>query len=238
MVFRTGRRRWALRCSRRAKAPGWTRTGDFTDPRSLPVGPLPKTWGHYKGLYLAGDQTVFSYTIGSTQVLESPGAVTLADRPAITRTFNVARTSDTLSLQILDLPDGALLEQQQGYVRIRRIGKTEQRFVGFRGLPPTGEVARCGPAAHPGPAGPAGGHEIRAEYQSGADRAGGAVPGGAVDARAAGRSACGSLARPSGRCRSLAGGRDPGRHGYRRRSASWSIPSPSRRPIRGSPGSG
>ena len=62
------------------KAPGWTRTGSFTDPRSYPVGPLPKTWGHYKGLYLTGDQTVFSYTVGSTQILESPGAVMLAER--------------------------------------------------------------------------------------------------------------------------------------------------------------
>jgi glucose/arabinose dehydrogenase len=117
------------------KAPGWTRTGVFTDPRSLPVGPLPKTWGHYKGLYLSGDQTVFSYTVGSTQILESPGAVMIAERAAITRTFNVAGTSDTLSLRILDLPDGALLEQEPEYVRIRRIGKTEQRLVGFRGLP-------------------------------------------------------------------------------------------------------
>jgi hypothetical protein len=117
------------------KAPGWSRTGVFVDPRSLPVGPLPNTWGHYKGLYLAGDQAVFSYTIGGTRVLESPGAVTLAERAAITRTFNIARTTDTLSLRILDLPDGALLEQQQGFVRIRRLGKTEHRFVGFRGLP-------------------------------------------------------------------------------------------------------
>jgi hypothetical protein len=117
------------------KAPGWTRTEVFVDPRSLPVGPLPKTWGHYKGLYLAGDQAVFSYSVGSTAVLERPGAVVLAERPAITRTFNIGRTSDTLSLHVVDLPDGALLEQQEGFVRIRRIGKTEHRFVGFRGLP-------------------------------------------------------------------------------------------------------
>ena len=119
-----------------AKAPGWTRTGTFSDPRSYPVGPLPKTWGHYKGLYLSGDQTVFSYTVGTTQVLEAAGAVMLADRAAITRTFNVARTTDTLSLRVLEVPDGALLEPQTGYLRIRRIGKTEQRFVGARGLPP------------------------------------------------------------------------------------------------------
>jgi glucose/arabinose dehydrogenase len=117
------------------KAPGWTRTEVFVDPRPVPIGPLPKTWGHYKGLYLAGDQVVFSYTIGAAAVLESPGAVMLAERSTITRTFNIARTSDTLSLRILDLPDGALLEQQPGYLRIRRYGKTEHRFVGFRGLP-------------------------------------------------------------------------------------------------------
>jgi hypothetical protein len=119
------------------KGPGWTRTGNFSDPRSYPVGPLPKTWGHYKGLYLNGDQTVLSYTVGATQILESPGAVMIAERSTVTRTFNIARTTDTLSLRILELPDGALLEQQPGYLRIRRIGKTEQRFVGSRGLPST-----------------------------------------------------------------------------------------------------
>ena len=58
------------------KGPGWSRTGSFADPRDVPAGPLPKSWGHYKGLYLNGDQVVFSYTIGATQVFDSPGFTT------------------------------------------------------------------------------------------------------------------------------------------------------------------
>src|SRR5262249_12733067 len=59
--------------------PGWANpeTGRFNDPRlrgrdGRPYGPLPRAWGHYKGMYVAGDRVVFSYTIGGTSVLDSP----------------------------------------------------------------------------------------------------------------------------------------------------------------------
>jgi hypothetical protein len=117
------------------KGPGWTRTGSFQDPRQLPIGPLPKTWGHYKGLYLNGNDVVLSYTVGQVPILEAPGYLTIAERPVFARTFNVAATSDALSLRVLDLPDSAIVQQQPGYVRIRRFGRSDNRFVGTRSLP-------------------------------------------------------------------------------------------------------
>lgn len=117
------------------KGPGWSRTGSFADPRDVPAGPLPKSWGHYKGLYLNGDHVVFSYTIGATQIFDSPGFTTLSERPVFTRTLNLAPTTETLSLRVLDLPDEAFLQFERGYVRIRRFGRMDNRFVAVRGLP-------------------------------------------------------------------------------------------------------
>lgn len=68
-----------------AVGPGWAdpQSGSFDDPRlrgrdGRAYGPLPRTWGHYRGLYHCGDKVVFSYTVGQTEVLEQPG--TAADQ--------------------------------------------------------------------------------------------------------------------------------------------------------------
>ena len=58
--------------------PGWAKKGSFKDPRPdsiaplPPPGPLPADWARYRGLYLRGKQVVFSYTVGSCPILESP----------------------------------------------------------------------------------------------------------------------------------------------------------------------
>ena len=57
--------------------PGWAKPGaksdEFTDPRPNQMGPLPKDWAKYRGLYVNGDQVVLSYSVGSVAVLELPG---------------------------------------------------------------------------------------------------------------------------------------------------------------------
>ena len=57
--------------------PGWANpaTGQFDDPRPTardgrPFGPLPRAWAHYRGLYAFGHQTIISYTVGETPILE------------------------------------------------------------------------------------------------------------------------------------------------------------------------
>jgi putative heme-binding domain-containing protein len=80
--------------------PGWAdpETGSFDDPRSKgrdgrPYGPLPRSWARYKGQYRHGDHVVLAYTVGSTEVLESPGLERIPARADVgevyTRTFDV-----------------------------------------------------------------------------------------------------------------------------------------------------
>ena len=74
--------------------PGWANPagaeGAWTDPRPNGFGPLPKIWSKYKGLYLQGDQVVLSYSVGSCDVLESPGIGDDGGLTFITRTYRVA----------------------------------------------------------------------------------------------------------------------------------------------------
>jgi hypothetical protein len=51
---------------------GIARGGEWKDPRPIPYGPLPREWGRYRGLYLHGDQVIFSYTAGDAEILDMP----------------------------------------------------------------------------------------------------------------------------------------------------------------------
>ncbi len=76
------------------KTPGWSKPGGVTgfhDPRELPYGPLPREWAKWKGLYVHGKQVVLSYSVGKSQVLESPGLRDQAGQRIFTRTINVDR---------------------------------------------------------------------------------------------------------------------------------------------------
>lgn len=93
--------------------PGWANpeTGSFTDPRTKgrdgkPYGPLPASWGKYRGLYHADDRVVLSYTIGETPVLESPGLAGTEKAPVFTRAFEVSPRAKPLTLRVLRHPEG------------------------------------------------------------------------------------------------------------------------------------
>jgi putative heme-binding domain-containing protein len=86
-----------------ANGPGWAdpETGRFDDPRTLGrdgkrYGPLPKSWGKYRGLYHAGGRVVLSYTVGDTAVLESPGRV----GTAFTRAFEIGPRAKPMTLRV------------------------------------------------------------------------------------------------------------------------------------------
>jgi putative heme-binding domain-containing protein len=108
--------------------PGWAdpATGRFDDPRlrgrdGRPYGPLPRTWAHYKGLYLHGERVVFAYTVGDATVLESPGWE--GDAVIYTRTLNIGRSSRDLLLRVaadgaevaFAGPDPLRLEDRDGF---------------------------------------------------------------------------------------------------------------------------
>lgn len=87
--------------------------GDFNDPRlrgrdNKPYGPLPRAWGRFRGLYHHGQQTIISYMVGETDVLELPGMTRdiIASRsPVFTRTFNIGPRPRALVLHVADRPD-------------------------------------------------------------------------------------------------------------------------------------
>lgn len=63
-----------------APAPGWGDSeGSFVDPREPedgvfpPLGPIPRSQSHFKGLYTSGAKTVLSYTVGEDAILDLPG---------------------------------------------------------------------------------------------------------------------------------------------------------------------
>ncbi|MGI9239623.1 MAG: DUF6797 domain-containing protein, partial [Verrucomicrobiales bacterium] len=87
--------------------PGWGRPGDgsFEEVRFLgrdgkPYGPLPRDWAHYKGLYLHGNRSVLHYTVGDAVVHELPGYETHAGETIFTRTLNIAKSAEDLTLRI------------------------------------------------------------------------------------------------------------------------------------------
>ena len=95
-----------------AHGPGWAKPGtdDFTDPRPDKLGPLPREWGRYKGLHVHGQQVVFAYTVGGSEVLETHGLETAGDRTFFTRTIEVDAGKQALTALVLDVPDATQVE--------------------------------------------------------------------------------------------------------------------------------
>ncbi|MEC8988668.1 MAG: DUF6797 domain-containing protein, partial [Verrucomicrobiota bacterium] len=67
--------------------PGWAHAGKLIDPRPRQLGSLPHNWARYRGLYRHGNRVVLSYTVGETEVLETPWAGQADGRPFLTRTL-------------------------------------------------------------------------------------------------------------------------------------------------------
>lgn len=82
--------------------PGWSLTGDFADPREMPYGPLPRGIAHYKGLYVHEDRVVFEYTVGGSLIRESPGLERFGDNLIVTRTIEVPRSRNNMTLAVAD----------------------------------------------------------------------------------------------------------------------------------------
>jgi hypothetical protein len=92
------------------QGPGWAdKSGSFKDPRPDTINPLPPP-GHlpaaqakYKGLYKFGDQVVFSYTVGTTMVLDMPNLETADTLKIFGRTIQVAESASPMALMIAEV---------------------------------------------------------------------------------------------------------------------------------------
>ncbi len=95
--------------------PGWANpaTGSFRDEQRVEgrdgrrYGPLPRDWARFRGMYHHGQQVVFSYSVGSTDVLELPQVLAPDEsrqEPVFLRTFNIGPRERELVLQIAEHP--------------------------------------------------------------------------------------------------------------------------------------
>ncbi len=111
-----------------ADGPGWANpeTGEFDDPRFVGLdgrsfGPLPREWGHYRGLYKHGDRIVVNYTVGDSDILES---FELAEEGAATRHLNIGKSSFDLAFRLgnsntsvgITGSTDVILEQRDGFL--------------------------------------------------------------------------------------------------------------------------
>ena len=99
-----------------SNAPGWANpdTGEFLDDLRVEgrdgrrYGPLPRHWGRFHGMYHFNQDTVLSYSIGNTEILESPKLVfpdDPLDSPRFLRTFQIGPRDRDLFLQVAQSPD-------------------------------------------------------------------------------------------------------------------------------------
>ena len=84
--------------------PGWYHDGDGADPRPIPHGPLPTSWGRYGGHSRVGDQVVVDYRVGDMQVRELYG-LEQNDVPIVLRTLELGPSKSEQRLVVLDGPE-------------------------------------------------------------------------------------------------------------------------------------
>lgn len=80
--------------------PGWSKGGSYVEPRTNSLGPLPRDWAQYRGLYRHGSNVIFSYTVGGIEVLDMPGLVEVNGALLFTRTLQVNDTTAPLGVKL------------------------------------------------------------------------------------------------------------------------------------------
>lgn len=95
--------------------PGWGRPSDgsFEDNRLVGrddkrYGPLEREWAQYQGMYRFGRKTIINYTVGATNVLESPGVDFVENQPVFQRYISIGKRERDLTLQVARIDNGAL----------------------------------------------------------------------------------------------------------------------------------
>ena len=120
--------------------PGWAdpESGTFDDSRLRGVdgrayGPLSRQWGRWKGLFRHGQRTILAYTIGGTEVLDSPGLEQSAGGPLITRSIQLGARDRELILQVAALSGchGHVQEVSMDSGTVLRIGMLTPSDLGL-----------------------------------------------------------------------------------------------------------
>ena len=89
--------------------PGWAKDDSFEDTRSVPFGPLPRDWAHWKGLYLHGNKVILSYTVGTRSVLETPSLEIGEKGYAFVRTLHLGPSTSSTLVRITTMANSATI---------------------------------------------------------------------------------------------------------------------------------
>jgi hypothetical protein len=112
--------------------PGWAKPGAgggeaWKDPRPAGFGPLPRDWVKYRGLYRAGDEVVFSYSVGQRDVLEAFAYDCLEVQNVTVRVIEVGPGTQPLTLLVAER-EGATAAVRGGFVTLDKPGGPESRL--------------------------------------------------------------------------------------------------------------
>jgi glucose/arabinose dehydrogenase len=90
--------------------PGWNNgeSSNFMDRRRDKLGPLPGEQARYKGLYLHGQRTIFAYTVGTTEILETFDLESKDNVRGFGRTIEIGPSNQTLVCRLLDVPGASM----------------------------------------------------------------------------------------------------------------------------------
>ncbi len=108
--------------------PGTSSSGQWTDPRPEPYGPLPKAWAKYTGLYVHGDRVTLAYTVGDCAVLDLPGFVDDPLGPIFLRTLTYGPCNKPIEILICSADDPVQVKTQGGPSNVI-VTKTDGRVV-------------------------------------------------------------------------------------------------------------
>ena len=121
--------------------PGWrSPAGKWEDTvrvRGLdkkPYGPLPRTWAHYKGLYVHGNKVVLSYTVGARGVFEMPS---LHGENVFIRNLQIAPGTSEIVMQVAQGKDAKRLNGSRNIVQVGG-SQTDQPVIAAAVLGETG----------------------------------------------------------------------------------------------------
>jgi hypothetical protein len=109
-----------------ASLPGWAQNNSFIDSRPEKVGPLPRSWAKYKGLYLSGKRVVLSYSVGEMAVLDSPWLEQSGKLQIFTRSLELGASDSTQILRLIDFPNARISLAAKDGVTIATLTNADQ----------------------------------------------------------------------------------------------------------------
>jgi hypothetical protein len=83
---------------------GWSMGEIADDPRPKHQGNLDRGQAKWRGLYLHGDKVVLSYSVGSAEILELPGAEMRDGKRIFARTLTIQKADKPLRVLLADIP--------------------------------------------------------------------------------------------------------------------------------------